>query len=106
MAEETSDLQTKTEEDSANSKYLCSYVFVSEIDPINFLSTYTCTLLFNMCKYYRAPYRFDDEDDSTDDCAEKSAIIRKGSKTKNPSTSSTLAGINDHYSQATNSYSS
>ena len=52
-------------------------MFVSDIDPINFLSTYTGTLLFNMCKYYRAPYRFDDEDDSSDDCAENSAIIRK-----------------------------
>ena len=53
-------------------------MFVSGIDPINFLSKYTGTLLFNMCKYYRAPYHFDDEDDSSDDdCAEKSAIIRK-----------------------------
>ena len=53
-------------------------MFVSDIDPINFLSTYTVTLLFNMtlCKYNRAPYRFDDEDDSSNDCAEKSAIIR------------------------------
>ena len=42
------------------------------------MSTYTGTLLFIMCKYYRAPYRFDDEDDSSDDdCTKKSATIRK-----------------------------
>ena len=61
------------------SKYLCSYVFVSDIDPINFMSTYTGTLFLIMCKYYRAPYRFVDEDDSSDDdCTQKKpTTIRK-----------------------------
>ena len=49
------------------------------------MSTYTGTLLFIMCKYYRAPYRFDDEDDSSDDdCTKKSATIRKSPRKRVP----------------------
>ena len=49
------------------------------------MSTYTGTLLFFMCKYYRAPYRFDDEDDSSDDdCTKKSATIRRSPRKRVP----------------------
>ncbi|XP_078338841.1 uncharacterized protein LOC111134410 [Crassostrea virginica] len=49
------------------------------------MSTYTGTLLSIICKYYRAPYRFDDEDDSSDDdCTKKSATIRKSPRKEVP----------------------